>query len=141
MSLTSLPPVAKSFYTFCKKCDADRYHTVLAHTSSSSAKLECEICHSKKTYKLPKVGSRAPSAAGTKRPASGSARASAHTSQYESLMNKDVNVQSYTMKGKYAKDMKIEHPKFGVGYVIEAKADRIEVAFKDEVKTLLHNRS
>ena len=52
----ALPPVAKSLFTFCKKCNADRYHRVLAHTSTSKAKIECEICKSKKTYTAPKAG-------------------------------------------------------------------------------------
>ena len=62
MNQLILPPVAKSFYTFCKKCDVDRYHMVLAHTSSTTAKIECEVCHSRKTYSLPKTGSSSPSA-------------------------------------------------------------------------------
>lgn len=142
-SSMSLPPVAKSFYTFCKKCDADRYHIVLAHTSAASAKIECEICHSKKTYSLPKAGAKKTASGGTvapKRTSSMSARMSAHNNQFESLMNKDVDVNSYNMKTKYAKDTKIDHPKFGIGFVTEATVDRIEVVFKDEVKTLLHNR-
>ncbi|MGE5084935.1 MAG: hypothetical protein ACM3MG_01440, partial [Bacillota bacterium] len=53
--MNTLPPVAKSFFAFCKKCDADRYHVVLAHTSATSAKIKCEICGSQKTYSLPKT--------------------------------------------------------------------------------------
>ncbi|MFN8945822.1 MAG: hypothetical protein ACK5WZ_14495, partial [Pseudobdellovibrionaceae bacterium] len=53
--LTQLPSVAKSFFAFCKKCDADRYHVVLAHTSDKSAKLKCEVCKSIKSWSLPKA--------------------------------------------------------------------------------------
>ena len=47
-----LPPVAKNISYYCKKCDSERYHKVIAHTSSIAAKLECEVCKSKKTYKI-----------------------------------------------------------------------------------------
>ena len=54
-----LPAVAKNVLYQCKKCDAERYHRVLAHTSETSAKIECEICGSKKTFKLTKPKSAA----------------------------------------------------------------------------------
>lgn len=47
-----LPAVAKSFSTECKKCGTERYHKVLTHLTATSAKIECEICHSKKTFKV-----------------------------------------------------------------------------------------
>ena len=50
--MASLPAVASNFHTDCKKCGQERYHRVLAHPTPTTAKLECEVCHSKKTYKL-----------------------------------------------------------------------------------------
>ena len=150
MTMHSLPPVAKSFFTFCKKCDADRYHVVLAHTSSKTAKIECEICHSKKSYSLPKEGAAKTAktasgkaltgAAAAKREASANARRSSHNNEYTMLMDKDVDVVPYTMKAKFAKSTKINHPKFGMGFVRDAMPDKIEVVFSDEVRTLIHNR-
>ena len=79
-----LPPVAKNFYTFCKKCDSDRYHVVLAHTTSTSAKIKCEVCASVKKYTLPKAPSASRKAAGAalaarNKVARESARRSSHT--------------------------------------------------------------
>lgn len=146
----SLPPVAKSFFTFCKKCDADRYHVVLAHTSAKAAKIECEVCHSKKSYSLPKEagatktksasGKVLTGAAAAKKTASTNARKSSHNNEYAMLMDKDVEVISYTMKAKFAKNTKIDHPKFGMGFVRDSVAEKIEVVFSDEVRSLIHNR-
>ena len=47
VALETLPAVATKFYNSCKKCKVDRYHNVLAHLTSSSAKLECEVCKTK----------------------------------------------------------------------------------------------
>lgn len=147
MTMHTLPPVAKSIFTFCKKCDADRYHVVLAHTTSTSAKIECEICKSKKTYSLPKEGSAKSAsgkaltgAAAAKRTASANARRSSHNNEYTMLMENDCETIPYTMKTKIPKSVKINHPKFGLGFVRDAVADKIEVVFSDEVRTLIHNR-
>jgi hypothetical protein len=139
MTQMTLPPVAKSFYTFCKKCEAERYHKVLTHTSSSSAKIECEVCHSKKTYTLPKAG-------GVKRISTGaravSARRSSHADEYNQLMmnrGDEVGIP-FNIRTKFELDQKIEHAKFGAGFVKTVQSDRIDVMFSDEVKTLMHNK-
>ncbi len=144
MSLNALPPVAKSFFAFCKKCDADRYHVVLAHTTATSAKIKCEICGSQKTYSLPKAQTRTgkplTGAAKAKREQTMSARKSSHRNEYEMLLAKDTNTSDYSMKGKFEKNQKIQHPKFGLGVIKDAAIDKIEVVFADEVRTLVHNR-
>ncbi|MFP5520401.1 MAG: hypothetical protein ACLGGX_10890 [Bdellovibrionia bacterium] len=146
MTSLSLPPVAKSFFTFCKKCDADRYHVVMAHTTATSAKMKCEVCHSVKTYTLPKQGNKTSTgktltgAALAKRAASENSRRSSHKNEYEMLMSQDAATFDYSMKTKFAKGSKLNHPKFGMGFIKEAMNDKIEVIFPEEVKTLIHNR-
>lgn len=145
MSLNALPAVAKSLFTFCKKCDADRYHVVLAHTSSTSAKIKCEICSSTKAYSLPKAqtktGKPLTGAAAKKREQSLNARKSSHKHEYEMLMeNCAGEAVNYNMKAKFSKNSKLQHPKFGLGIIKEALGDKIEVVFEDEVRTLVHNR-
>lgn len=144
-AITQLPPVAKSFHTYCKKCEADRYHTVVAHTTATSAKLKCEICKASSTYKLPKAGAAA------KRPLAGAAakrkenaeiaRKNAHSDEYQKLIeNAAGDTSNYNMKIKFAINTKISHPKFGLGYVKAVQSDKIEVVFLDEVRNLVHNR-
>ena len=138
MTQVTLPPVAKSFFTFCKSCNADRYHKVLAHTSSKAAKIECEVCHSKKTYTLPKKGGskKAPSTT------SGKARRT-HADQYNQfVMNRGSEKGlPFSIRSKYELDQKIDHPKFGSGFVTNVLIDRVDVLFEDEVKTLMHNKT
>ncbi|MFM6929504.1 MAG: hypothetical protein ACKOX6_13630 [Bdellovibrio sp.] len=145
MTMNTLPPVAKSFFAFCKKCDADRYHVVLAHTSATSAKIKCEICGSLKTYSLPKAqtktGKPLTGAAAKKREQTMSSRKSSHKNEYEMLMaNGSAATSAYNMKAKFEKNTKLQHPKFGLGFIKDAANDKIEVVFEDEVRTLIHNR-
>jgi len=145
MTMNTLPPVAKSFFAFCKKCDADRYHVVLAHTSATSAKIKCEICGSQKTYSLPKAqtktGKPLTGAAAKKREQTMNSRKSSHKNEYEMLMSNDgAATSTYNMKAKFEKNTKLQHPKFGLGFIKDAATDKIEVVFEDEVRTLIHNR-
>lgn len=138
--MLTLPPVAKSFYTFCKKCDIDRYHRVLAHTSATTAKIECEVCHSRKSFSLPKPGSEARKAkAATVKTA---ARKTSHTGEFELRQQKQSNNEAiaFNIKTQFKDNQKISHPKFGIGFVQKAHDDKIEVIFADEVKSLIHNR-
>lgn len=142
MPVNQLPPVAKSFFTFCKKCNADRYHVVLAHTTSKSAKIKCEVCGSQKSYSLPKAGATGGAKVTRTRASSEGARRSSHNAEYEALMNAQESSKeiSYTVKGKFQVNQKINHPKFGLGIVRDAQQDKVEVVFSDEVRNLVHNR-
>jgi len=143
MAETVLPAVASRMYTACKKCDAERYHIVLAHTNSSSAKIECEVCHSKKTYKLPaaRKPKKATGAAAVKKTQAAESRKNAHNKEYEDLVAAaEGSAQGYNMKMKFNLNEKIQHPKFGVGVIKMALPDKIEVVFADEVRLLVHNR-
>ena len=135
-----LPPVAKSFFTLCKKCDVDRYHKVIAHTTAKSAKIECEVCHSKSTYSLPKTGSTIKKVTSRKSP---STRRNSHADEYNTLMmNRGSEVGTpFNIKTKFVLDQKIEHPKFGAGFVKNVLSDRVDVMFQDELKTLMHNKT
>lgn len=145
MSQLTLPPVAKSFYTLCKKCEAERYHKVIAHKTSTSAKLECETCKSVKTYTLPKTGSDAPSArrlsgattAKTKVPS-----AKSHVGQFEIYNSNNMGAEAvpYSIKGSFKESQKLNHVKFGIGFVVKVYSDKVDVIFSDEVRTLMHNR-
>ena len=48
---------------------------------------------------------------------------------------------TYNMKSKFDKNTKLQHPKFGMGFIKDAMSDKIEVVFEDEVRTLIHNRT
>ena len=141
MTQIALPPVAKSFFTLCKKCDVERYHTVLTHTSATAAKIECEVCHAKRTYNLPKSGAAKKKAAGNgvKKTA---ARRTSHADEYNRLLtdtNSDKGVP-FNIRTKFELNQKIDHSKFGPGFVKAVLIDRVDVMFQDELKTLMHNK-
>lgn len=140
-----MPVVGKSFYTLCKKCETDRYHTVMALPTPESAKIKCEVCKATRTWKVPKPGGeKAPlrGAVAKAKERAEAARSAAHSAEYESLSKSldDAPTSTYNMKNKFDKDTKLNHPKFGLGYIRAVQPEKIEVVFPDEIRSLVHNR-
>jgi hypothetical protein len=137
--MTELPAVAKKVFYPCKKCAVDRYQVVLAHTSSKLAKLECEVCKTKNSLKLdtPATATRA----AVPRKTGGVTRAAAHVARWSELRDKTAGSPSpYNMKGKFEVGNAIEHPKFGVGFVVVVSGQAMQVVFQDEERSLVHSR-
>ena len=143
MKLKELPAVASSFYTGCKKCDLERYHKVLSHSSKIAAKIECEVCGSKKTFKLTTSKTTKKKSSTTRKSAKAAEQTLAqHTEIYQKLTDKIGLDQSqlYGMEKMFDVNTAIEHPKFGMGFVMEKSPKSISVMFADSFKNLVHNR-
>lgn len=140
MAETELPAVAKSVFLQCKKCGEERYHTVLAHTSSTSAKVKCEVCGAQKTHKFISTAKKKTGGRVTKPRVS---KADEHRAEYEKMLAQVEGsaAQKYDMKLSFAINQKLNHPKFGVGVIRNSLPDKIEVVFADEVRNLVHNRT
>ncbi|MAF91480.1 MAG: hypothetical protein VX583_09305 [Bdellovibrionota bacterium] len=135
-----LPAVAKNVLYQCKKCDAERYHRVLAHTSETSAKIECEICGSKKTFKLtkPKSAAKKKTTASAKKRASKTVAPSTWAELNERA-NTDKAVD-YNFKNTYEANTVLDHKKFGIGFIIKVEGQKMEVVFQDQIRQLIHGR-
>lgn len=135
--LTELPAVAKNILLECKKCEGEKFHRVLAHKTKTSASVQCEICGSKKTFKLP-------AASKGKKKTGGRKRKPVVTQQEIWKKQKDEysgpDPQVYNMRSSFEPNIAIDHPKFGLGFVVEVYPDKIQVSFEEEAKALVHNR-
>lgn len=136
-TLTALPEVATRTYTDCKKCGVERFHVVVAHTSPTAAKIECEVCHAKRTLKLETKKAKKPAAKGAKK-----VRVTA-SSRWEEVKDliKQSEKQPYSMRAAFSVNATIDHPKFGIGVVTSTAAQSMEVVFEDGTRSLVHNRA
>ncbi len=137
---TPLPTVAKKVYYKCAKCACDRYQVVTAHTSSITARLECEVCKTKNTFRLeePKTRSRSavPKKTGTR------SKVASHVAKWTQLRdNISGSPLSYNMKKEFEVGACLDHPKFGLGFVVNVSGQAIHVIFEDEERSLVHNRT
>lgn len=138
----SLPPVARSVYLECKKCETERYFKVITHTSSTTAKVKCEVCGSQKSYSVTEKKSKTTT---PKKPRVTKAAAAAEksASAWMSLKEKrgESKAKAYTVTTLFATDESLVHPKFGLGFVTKALPAKIEVLFAEGVKELIHGRA
>ena len=135
--ITEIPDVAKSIYIPCKKCETDRYCTIVAHKTKAktSAKVKCEVCGAQSTFSLKKKKKKA---VRKKRASKGLDAAT-----WEALKTEkgDKGAISYTVKQIFRDQDSLSHPKFGLGFVTKVYAHKVEVLFSDGAKELLHART
>jgi hypothetical protein len=122
---------------WCTRCKMELGHTVLAMVGSRPARVRCNTCQGEHNYR----GTSAP----TPRRASGasSAREKPKVTSWEALLaQKDVSrARKYSAREKFEPEELLSHPVFGIGLVQEVRGDKIQVAFKADVKTLVHGKS
>lgn len=133
--MDKLPEVAKSFSDKCTKCGEERYHRVLSHIDEKSAKVQCEICGKKRTFKLPSA--KKPKRAGVAR--SKPSQPALKKLEWQKLneeRGKEPS-QTYSLQDKFSAKDKIQHPKFGVGFIVSIVGDRLTALFEEGEKTLV----
>lgn len=140
--MNQLPAVAKKVFIACKKCDTDRYQVVLTHTSATTAKLECEVCHTKNSLTLEEP-KRTRSAVPKKLSAKAAkAKAAKDGTRWNDLRsNYSSKPTPYNMKTTFETGAAVDHPKFGLGFVISVNGQAMQVIFEDAERSLVHNRS
>jgi hypothetical protein len=141
-NLAELPAVARNISLPCKKCAVDRYHVVVAHLTATSAKVKCEVCGASKTFKLPKAQVRKKPPGAAKKASGKKSPATDHAAVWNDLKSQIGvdNLLPYSMKNKYTLANAINHPKFGIGFVTNATPEKIDVAFAEGGRALVHNR-
>ncbi len=141
--MSTLPPVARSVYVFCKKCDTDRYFKVITHTSSTTAKMQCEVCKCHRNYSLGEEKKAAqPSVRRAGKAATPSAKASKATAHWLLLKEqyKGPQAVAYTINHQFKDKQSLEHPTFGLGFVTKTLPHKIEVVFEAGIKELMHGK-
>jgi hypothetical protein len=131
-------PVAENVMTMCTKCEMELYHVVVAHNAGGIAeRVKCHTCGSEHKYRPDKK--RATKKTSKK---SNSIQEVDLTKTYEKLAKKfkEKKRLPYSMSGSFKNDDVIDHKTFGMGIVISASHDKMEVAFSDEPRILVCNR-
>ena len=119
---------------YCTRCKMELGHTVLAMVGTRPARVRCNTCQGEHNYR----GTTAP----TPRKASTPREKPAVTSWEALLAQKDLSrARKYSVREKFEADEVLSHPIFGIGLVQEVRGDKIQVAFKADVKTLVHGKT
>jgi hypothetical protein len=125
---------------FCTRCKMTLAHTILAMVGTKVARVRCNTCNSDHSFR------GAPGSSPTKAPSR--ARSSAASKEKkvvisfaERLAGKDASsARKYSAKETFAVDDLVDHPTFGLGFVVAVRQDKVDIAFKADQKTLVHGR-
>jgi len=131
-------PVAENVITMCTKCERELNHVVVAHNARGIVeRVKCHTCGSEHKYHTDKK--RTTKKTSKKSP---SIQQLDLTKTFEELSEKFKAKKRvpYSMSGSFKNEDVIDHKTFGMGIVIGASRDKMEVAFSDGPRTLVCNR-
>lgn len=140
--------VGKEVLSQCNKCKLILAHIIVTMKDSKSPdKVQCKTCKGTHSFKDPGASKSKTSIdkviKSAKAKKSGGSKTSESVSElWTKAINKSTaNIRAYGMKEKFIIGDVIDHPSFGQG-VVEKLIDnnKIEVLFKDDYRTLLHNK-
>ncbi len=134
--------VGKEVLSYCSKCKLTLAHTIVAMKDTQTIhRVECRTCKNTHAYKDPSaVKMKAATRKKTTR------KTTKKTTSVADLWMEAINSatsksQEYSIRAKFAQGDIIDHPKFGPGFIDRTiDEDKIEVIFRHEIKTLIHNK-
>lgn len=134
--------VGKEVVSYCTKCKLNLAHIIVTmkNDNKSIGKVECKTCKATHAFKDPsqvKASSTKPKT-GRKRAAT---KESVSDIWMKALNDSTAKSRAYSIKEKFEQGDIVDHPKFGPGIVEKLiDADKIQIIFRHEIKTLIHNK-
>lgn len=136
--------VGKDVLSYCSKCKLNLNHTIVAMKDSQTiAKVKCNTCKTMHAFKDPSQSKTKQTGTRIKKVASPSASSkivSVSDLWMDKMSNTTKKSTPYSVKTKFTEGDIIDHIKFGPGIVEKVIDDKIEVVFRHEIKTLVHNK-
>lgn len=131
----------KDVLSYCTKCRLNLSHTIVAMKDEKTfAKVQCNTCKSTHAYKDPSSSNASKTRTKPKRSTGQTKIISIADLWMESLNKTTSKSQPYTIDHKYREGDVIDHTKFGPGIVQAVKDNTIQVVFRHDIKTLVHNK-
>jgi hypothetical protein len=132
--------VGKEVLSHCNKCKLTLAHIIVTMKSNSNiGKVQCKTCTNTHAYKDPSAV-KSKKVKGRRK---GSAKSEESISDiWMDAISKSKNKsKEYSTKDIFNVGDIIDHPKFGPGIVEKnIDNDKIEVLFRHNIRTLIHNR-
>ena len=114
--------------TYCGRCKAERAHQVVAlNADGTPATVICRTCGGQHRFRVKKEP-KAPTSAGATR----------RVVRADAEPERAAQARPYSPKEVYSAGEWVEHPKFGRGKVVQARAGKIDVRFESENRLLMH---
>jgi hypothetical protein len=127
----------KEILSFCSKCKLKLAHVIVTMKDSiTPGKVQCKTCHGTHAYKANATTPRR-----TSRRKSAAKQIPVEELWQTAMDNAKADPKPYSIRQKFVVGDIIDHKKFGTGFVQANQSSvMIEVLFKSEIKTLIHNK-
>jgi hypothetical protein len=126
---------------YCTSCCLELAHTVLAMVGARIARVRCNTCQKNHAFRKNAPGASpgktalAPSRQKKTAPSSS-------VSIPQQLASLDATkIRNYSPKESFAEGEALNHASFGLGLVQAVRGEKVDVAFKTFVKTLIHQKT
>jgi hypothetical protein len=126
--------------SFCSKCELTLAHTVIAMVAGRPVKVECNTCHGVHRFRGAPAGASNSASVAMRKAARPAREKKSELAFEEALAAKKGPALPYTPKRTFEVDQVVEHPTFGKGFVTAVRDDKVEIAFRTDVKVLIHGR-
>ncbi len=132
---------------YCTKCQKDTDHVVTEADGLMVRSVRCHVCSIQEPFHSCKVRKRAAVKAEpkktTKRTVTRKKKVDPAEQFRQAVFGRDrTEALTYSVKMNLATGDLIEHPRFGLGLVVELTApQKVKVLFQDEERVLICNRS
>lgn len=139
----------------CGKCELNLAHTIIAMVGPKVVKVRCNTCGGEHNYRGVQPLVKIQSFAAPRRASASSSSSSKSTavkrssgastvvlSWDEQFKGKDLTqAKKYSPRETFVVDDVVDHPTFGLGLVRGVRDGKVEVAFKQEDKILVHGKA
>jgi hypothetical protein len=150
MTLPNATRVGGEIDAACGKCELNLAHTIIAMVGPKVVKVKCNTCGGEHTYRGTQPLMKVQSFAAPKKSSSGSSSTGVKkekapvvvVSWEEQFKGKDLSkAKKYSPRETFVVDDVVDHPTFGLGLVRAVRDGKVEVAFKQEDKILVHGKT
>jgi hypothetical protein len=126
----------------CGRCKGETRHRILSITDGVPEKLICIACNSVHKFRAerhapsPSIRTSRPTVAAR----NAAPRAAASPSRFQELMVEEqagTRAVAYSVGQRWEEGMWMDHPKFGLGKVQKRLGRKVDVLFRDGLKTLV----
>ena len=127
----------------CGRCKGETRHRILSITDGIPEKIICVSCKSVHKFRAERTGKAAPAARPphpTQAARTASPRSTVSPSRFQELMMAEqagTKALSYNVSQRWEEGMWMDHPNFGLGKVQKRLGRKVDVLFRDGLKTLV----
>lgn len=134
--------VGKEVLSYCSKDKHALAHIIVSMKDSVTiGKVQCKTCKSTQAYKDPATVRGRKTVKKNSLGRTTTQKKSNSDMWLEAVNNSKSKSQAYSVKTRYELGDIVDHPKFGPGVIEKLiDADKIQVIFRHDVKTLIHNK-